>query len=264
MTEAVKIDKQEELIRRLFTMGAHLGFSRRRRHPSVDKFIYGYKNNTAVIDLEKTVSSLDRACEFMARLGRERSTIIFVGNKPEARLAIKKAAASINMPYVAYRWIGGTLTNFKQIKSRIDRLHWLKEAESTGELAKYKKKERLVLAKERDDLERYFEGIYDLTALPKALFVVDAKAEDIAVAEARLLNIPVVTLSSSDCDIRGIDYPIIGNDTARDAVAFMADTLATAYREGLKTASPVEENTTDKKPEDRPAAETTRPAVAKL
>ncbi len=240
MEETIKTEKteaKEGLIRSLFEKGVHFGFTRRRRHPSVNKFIYGYKNNTAIIDLERTVAALDRACDFVTELGRKRATLMLVGNKPEARIAIKKAAAALDMPYVAYRWIGGTFTNFSQIKKRLDRLHWLSEAEASGELAsKYKKKERLMLAKERADLERYFEGIYDMTKLPQAIFAIDVGAEHIAVAEAKASRIPIISLSSSDCDIRDIDYPIVGNDTAKSAIDFFVEKIVEAYRRGLEQA----------------------------
>lgn len=241
MSQTVKEGKKEELVRKLFEMGAHFGFSRKRRHPSVDPFIYGYKNNTAVIDLEKSLVSLEKAEAFFQQLGINKAVVLFVGNKPEAQSAVQKGAMSIMMPYVTERWLGGTLTNFKQMTKRINHLKWLREAEASGELAKYTKKERLLLAKERKDLERYFEGISDLVKIPQAIFIVDAKAEEIAVAEAKQTKVKIVALAGSDCDIRGIDYPIIANDNSRLTIAYMTERLVQAYKDGLaKAPAPVE------------------------
>ena len=245
MSQTVKEGKKEELVRKLFEMGAHFGFSRKRRHPSVDPFIYGYKNNTAVIDLEKSLGSLEKAEAFFEQLGMNKSVIVFVGNKPEAQSSVQKGAMSIMMPYVTERWLGGTLTNFKQMTKRINHLKWLREAEASGELAKYTKKERLLLAKERKDLERYFEGISDLARIPQAMFVVDAKAEAIAVAEAKQMKVKIVALAGSDCDIRGIDYPIVANDNSRLTIAYVTERLVQAYKDGLaKAPAPVEKTDT--------------------
>lgn len=239
MQETTTGKNKEDLIKRLFELGAHFGFSRRRRHPSADKFVYGYKNNNAIINLEESTTALDKACLFAEELGREKKVLLFVGSKPEAKQTIKKAAGTLGMPYVTERWIGGTFTNFKEIKKRIERLKWLKEAEETGELGKYKKKERLMFAKERKDLERYFEGIIDMTKLPDAIFIVDVLEEDIAATEAKQSRVPIITVSNSDCDIRGVDYPIIANDTSLKPISFFVEAITDSYKKGLKNA-PVE------------------------
>ena len=242
MLDTKKEEKKEDIIQKMFELGAHLGFSRRRRHPSVSKYIYGYKNNAAIIDLEHTTEALKRAEKFVAKLGQDRATLLFVGNKPEAQLFIKKVAVDLELPYVAERWIGGTLTNFKEIRKRVNKLQWIKDAEKSDELAKYKKKERLLFAKEKKDLERYFGGITSMDKLPKALFVLDSGMEDIAVAEARLLNIPIVALVNSDCNITNIDYPIVANDTASNSIDFFIKRIADAYKTGLATAPKVVED----------------------
>ncbi len=241
MTETEKTTKKEQLIRTLFEAGAHFGFSRRRRHPSVNPYLFGYKNNTAVIDLEYTTAMLDKACDFVRQLGQTRGVILLVGNKPEARVAIKKAALEIGMPFVAERWIGGTMTNFKQIRKRVERLLWIIEAELSGDLNKYTKKERLLFAKERKNLERYFSGITNMDKLPKAIFVIDPGAEAIAVAEARQLSVSVVAVANSDCDIRGLEYPIVANDTSKLTISLMTEKIIEAYKEGLKLALSVPE-----------------------
>lgn len=241
MQEITTEKNKEDLIKKLFELGAHFGFSRRRRHPSADKFVYGYKNNNAIIDLNESAEALSKAQAFVEELGRDRKVLLFVGSKPEAKSAVIKAAGSLDMPYVTERWIGGTFTNFKQIKKRVERLKWLREAEETGELGKYKKKERLMFAKERKDLERYFEGIVDMVKLPDAIFIVDVLEEDIAAAEAKQCKIPIITVSNSDCDIRGIDYPVVANDTSLKPIAFFVESITDSYKKGLKSAPAQEE-----------------------
>ncbi|MEK7136161.1 MAG: 30S ribosomal protein S2 [Patescibacteria group bacterium] len=224
----------EGIVRELFKVGAHFGFSRVRRHPSVDKYIFGYKNKTAIIDLEKTIESLEKAKAFVRQLGSEGKQVLFVGNKNEAREAVKKAALSVEMPYSAERWIGGTLTNSSQIKTRLKRLAEIKADEESGELLKYTKKERGLIAKDRKDLERYFGGIVNMLKMPAAMFIVDNLAESNALAEAKIMKIPVISLSNSDCDIREIPYPIICNDGATGSIAYFANEIASAYKEGQK------------------------------
>ncbi|OHA59624.1 MAG: 30S ribosomal protein S2 [Candidatus Vogelbacteria bacterium RIFOXYD1_FULL_46_19] len=237
--------EKENQVRELFGLGVHFGYSRIRRHPSVDKFVFGYKSKNAIIDLEKTIDSLVVAKDFVKTLGREGKQLLLVGNKSEAREAVKKAAARADLPYVAERWIGGTLTNSTQIKNRVKRLEQIEADEASGELAKYTKKERGLIAKEKRDLDRYFGGIVKMPKMPGALFVVDAQAEAIAVAEANKLNIPVISLSSSDCDIRPIDYPIIGNDSAVASVTYFLNQIVSAYKEGVAEAVAVATTATE-------------------
>ncbi len=228
----------ESRLRELFQVGAHFGYSRARRHPSVDKYVFGYKNKTAIIDLEKTMTALERAKDFVRVLGSEGKVVLFVGNKNEARAVVKVAAESIAMPYVAERWIGGTLTNSKEIKARLKRLADIKADEESGELLKYTKKERGLIGKEKKDLDRYFGGIVGMAKMPAAMFVVDANAESIAVAEANRMNIPVITLSNSDCDIRSIAYPIVGNDGAVASITYFVREIVEAYKDGQKNPTP--------------------------
>lgn len=222
------------LIQKMFSVGAHFGYSKSRRHASIKPFIFGVKNHVEIFDLEKTNDQLARAKEFVAKLGETGKVILFVGNKPEARLVIKEAGENLHMPYVAERWLGGTLTNFPEITKRIARFKEIKNQERTGEISKYTKKERGVIARERADLERFFGGILDLAAAPAALFVVDPRAEAIAVREAKKLNVPVIALANSDCDIASIDYPIIANDASRESIKFFTDEIVSAYQAAKK------------------------------
>jgi len=234
MIETVKDQAQEGLVKKMFDLGAHFGYGKNSRHPSGKSFLFGLKNKTVIIDLEKTAESLDGAKAFAKELGQNKKAIILVGTKTEAQKALVEVANLARLPYVVERWIGGTITNFRQIRSRIDRLLTLKDEEATGELKKYTKKERGVIAKEVANLERYFGSLINLTKLPGAIFVVDPKKEAIAVAEATKLNIPVMALANSDCNIEGIAYPIMANDAQRQVIDFVAREIVMAYNEGVK------------------------------
>ena len=216
----------------MFKAGAHFAFSRSRRHPSAAPYIFGVKNRVEIFDLEKTNACLDKALEFVKTMGREGKQILFVGGKSEARDAIKNGAISIDMPYVAGRWIGGSLSNFKEIRSRVDKFLDLTAKREKGELAKYTKKERLLIDREIDKLDRFFSGLIVMKEKPGALFVIDSKHENIAVAEAKKVGVPVVALLGSDCDVSGVAYPIPGNDASIASISYFVDKIVWAYKEG--------------------------------
>jgi small subunit ribosomal protein S2 len=221
-----------DLVEKMFKAGAHYGYSKTRRHPSLSSFIYTTKNKTDIIDLEKTNVMLDVATEFIKSLGAQSKTVLFVGTKPEAREIIKNAAESINMPYVVERWIGGTLSNFTEIKKRIAELENYRKDMAVGGLDKYTKKERVVMSKKMEKLARYYSGLVGLKKTPEALFIIDAKAEHIAATEARKSNVAVVSLVNSDSNIKGIDYPIVGNDSGIPSIKFFAGAIMEAYKAG--------------------------------
>jgi len=227
MEEIKKINN--ERIDEMFKVGAHFGYSKTRRHPSVAPYIFGVKNRVEIIDLEKTDELLDRALAFISNLAKEGKQVLFVGGKNEARGALKIAAESINMPFVDGRWIGGTLTNFPEIKKRLNKLEDLTKQKERGELSKYTKKERLMIDREIANLERFFSGISSMKDLAKALVVVDPKKEIIAVTEAQRMNIPVIALCGTDCDISKINYPIVANDSAVSSITFFVNEAAKAY-----------------------------------
>jgi len=214
--------------------GMHFGAMRSRRHPSTKSAVYGTKGKVEMVDLEKTQAALDEACAFVHSVSAAGKQVLFVGSKNEARDSVRRAAESIHQPWVALRWIGGTLTNFDEIRKRIDRLADLEGQERSGELAKYTKKERLLLGREMKDLERLFGGIAGLTEMPGAMFVVDSGKEGIAVTEARQAHIPVIAFSSTDCDVNNIDYPIIGNDKAQASIELVLRAIVVAYQAGKK------------------------------
>jgi small subunit ribosomal protein S2 len=219
-------------VEQMFEAGIHYGYSKTRRHPSVSPYIYTTKNKSDIIDLEKTAVMLDSAKEFVKSLGAKNKTILFVGTKPEAKVAVKNAAESLGMPYAVERWIGGTLSNFTEIKKRIAELENYRKDSSTGGLDKYTKKERVMMAKKMEKLERYYSGLVSLKKGPDAVFIVDAKSEHIAQVEAKNGNVPVIALVNSDSNIKSIDYPIVGNDASIPAIKFVTSAIAQAYKEG--------------------------------
>jgi len=220
----------------LFKVGAHFGQIRSRRHPTTAEYIYGVKEKVEIFDLEKTAALLLAAKEYVANIASQNGSILFIGGKNEARTAVKKAAESIAMPYVASRWIGGTFTNFTEIKKRVARLETLQTEKEKGDFAKYTKKERLILDKEISNLEKYFSGIVTMKEFPKAIFVVDAKKELIAITEAKQVGIPVISLSSSDCDFDDIDVPIPGNDASVAAITYILEEITSAFKSAPKKA----------------------------
>lgn len=216
-------------IENMFGAGAHFGLGRSRRHPTITPFIFGTKNATDIFDLEKTVETLEKAKTIVAALAKEKKTILFVGGKKEASTAVKNAAMSINMPYVDGRWIGGTLSNFGQVRKRIDRYEKLVSDREKGELAKYTKRERMLIDKEIASLEKMFYGIVSLKKMPDAVFIIDPKREKNAVKEAVDMNIPVIALAGSDCDIREVNYSIVGNDASKASIGFFLSEIVKAY-----------------------------------
>lgn len=227
-----EITKMEQGLDELFKVGAHFGFGKSRRHPSTTSYIFGSKNRVDIFDLEKTQESLSKIIEFVSSLAATNSVILFVGGKNEAQKILKEEAEKAGMPYVASRWIGGTLTNFTEVRKRIDMMIDLLSQKEKGELSKYTKKERLLIDRKIEKLERMFGGIKNMVALPKALFIVDPRFEETAMKEAQSLNIPIIALCGSDNNITNIDYPILANDSNIASVKFFVEKIAEAYNEG--------------------------------
>jgi small subunit ribosomal protein S2 len=214
----------------MLEVGAHFGYAKARRHPSTKTFIAGSKNGYEIIDLEKTADQASKAIAFIESVAKDRGQILFVSTKKELGSILKDAALKIDQPYVVGRWIGGTLTNFEEISKRVKRLETLLEQKAKGLLAKYTKKERLMIDREIEKLEERFGGITNMKFKPKAVFVIDSKHEDIAVQEARKEKIPVIGISNSDCDIDALDFPIIANDSSVKSVRFFIDEIVEAYK----------------------------------
>lgn len=213
-------------ISEMFAAGAHFGYSKSSRHSSVQDFVFGTKDGVQVIDLEHTAKQLEAAQKKIADVTVNGGKVIFVGSKNEAISTTKEAANAHGMPYVTTRWIGGTLTNFSEIKKRITKLATMMADREKGEFGKFNKKEQLDLDKQIEKLQKHYTGLLTLTELPKAIIVVDSKAEAIAVKEANDMNIPVISLSNTDCDISKIGYPIVANDSSMKSIAYFIEKLA--------------------------------------
>ena len=220
-------------MQRLFDTGAPFAQVRSRRHPSMKPYLIGTKGRQEIIDLTKTSEQLAAAKAVMAALAKEGKTILYVGGKVEIAGLVKKAAQEIGAPYVATRWLGGTISNWTEIKRRIDRLTDLSEKTASGALAKQHTKLELVkLKREKERLETRLHGLTTLAKRPDALLVVDTKHEKHAVKEANDAGIPVIALMSSDCDLREAAYPIVGNDASRTTVELILSELTEAFAKG--------------------------------
>lgn len=231
MPKSTEITKGNPRVEALFKAGAHFGFIKSRRHPTVTPYIFGAKNRVEIFNLEKTEILLADALEFIKKLGFEKKTVLFVGGKSEAKRATKKAGEALNQPYVAGRWVGGAISNFVEIKKRIEKLLDLTSKREKGELGKYTKKERLLIDREITRLETLFSGLVSLTKTPDALFIIDPKREHNAFAEALAFNIPVIAITGSDCDISKVDYPIVANDATLSSINYIVDQAIAAYKQ---------------------------------
>lgn len=225
----------ESLIERLFSAGAHFGFSKSRRHPSVAKYIFTHKDGNDIFDLEKTSALLATARAVLTEAGANGKTVLFVSTKDEAAPYVKSAATTVDMPYVTNRWIGGMLTNYSEIKKRIERMKALIEERESGKLErKYTKKERVMIGREIDKLEFNFGGFSKLERLPDLMVVVDPRHDSIAVQEADDAKIPVIAIMSSDCDANKVTYPVVVNDAHKASITLALNELIDAYAEGRK------------------------------
>lgn len=218
----------------MFKAGAHFGYSKSRRHPSTAQYIFATKNGVDIINIEKTDEMLTKVEELVKALAASGKTILFVGTKSEARQAIVETALSLNMPYVNERWVGGTLTNFPEIKKRITKLLDLRDQKEKGELEKYTKKERLLIDREVADMTKNFQGVTGIMKTPDVLFVIDPKKEHIAVTEAHKMNVPVISLMNTDCAIKSVEHPIVANDASVTSIIFFLEKIRDAYRAGQR------------------------------
>ena len=225
-------NKTDPYIDGLFNAGSHIGYGRSRRHPLMAPYIFGAKDRVEIFDLEKTKPTYLKAEEFLKELGATGKMVLFLSSKLAAKEAILKAGRELNQPYVAGRWVGGTLTNFKIIRSRVDRYLALLSEKEKGELTKYTKKERLMIDREIDRMKILFGGIVGLSSLPSAIVLVDPKEEHTAVREAARTKVPIAGILGSDCDPSGIQFPVIGNDSSRKSISHFIDRMIAAYKDG--------------------------------
>lgn len=219
-------------MKQLLEAGVHFGHQTKRWNPKMKEYIFTERNGIYIIDLQKTLKRLEEAYNFVKEKVMEGGTVLFVGTKRQAQDVVKSEALRCEMFYVNQRWLGGLLTNFKTIKKRIERLKELERMEKEGVFEVLPKKEVVKLQREKGKLERYLEGIKDMTDLPDVLFVVDPRKEKIAVTEANRLEIPVVAIVDTNCDPTPIDYPIPGNDDAIRSIKLIASLIADAVLEG--------------------------------
>ena len=238
-------------MKQLLEAGVHFGHQTRRWNPKMATYIYTERNGIYIIDLQKTVKKLEEAYNFVRELGEKGETILFVGTKKQAQEAIKEEASRCGMYYVNARWLGGMMTNFKTMRTRVDRHNQLKRMQEDGTFDMLPKKEVMKHLGEIAKLEKYLGGVKEMKKLPGALFIVDTRKERNAIAEAHKLGIPVVAIADTNCDPDEIDYPIPGNDDAIRAIRLIASIMANAMIEG-KQGEQVEEEA---------AAEETAPAA---
>lgn len=225
---------ENKIIESMFHSGAHYGYSKSRRHPSTSAYIFATKNGVDIINIEKAYELFEKALEEVKRLAASGKTILFVGTKPEARQQMLEAALALNMPYVSERWVGGSLTNFPEIKKRITKLLDLRDQKEKGSLDKYTKKERLLIDREMDDMTKNFQGLTGITKVPDAMFVIDPKKEHIAVTEAHKMNLPVIGVLNTDCNLKQVEFPIIANDASVASISFFVQSVKEAYASGVK------------------------------
>jgi small subunit ribosomal protein S2 len=245
--------------RELLEAGVHFGHQTRRWNPKMQRYLFGERSGIYIIDLEKSLAGIEETYEFVRDLGRRRGTILFIGTKKQAQEVVEEHAERVGMPFVNNRWLGGMLTNFATISKRLVRLRELREMESSGAMDNLPKKEVIRLHREREKLERNLGGIQALERLPDAVFVVDTKKEQIAVTEARKLDIPVIAIVDTNCDPDEVDYVIPGNDDAIRAVSLVARVVADALAEGYGMAK---EEVIEKSVARRPSAAPRRSTTA--
>jgi small subunit ribosomal protein S2 len=219
-------------LKELLEAGVHFGHQTKKRNPKMKKYIYNERNGIHIIDLQQTIKLFDEASRFMSNVTAQGKTVLFVGTKKQAQDAIAEEAERAGMPYVNQRWLGGLLTNFATLKKSMKKFKELQKMKLDGDFEHFSKKDASKLEKKYKKMDKLFQGIKDMELLPEALFVIDPRKEDIAVGEAKKLNIPVVAVVDTNCDPDQIDYVIPGNDDAIRAIKLFASRVSDAVLEG--------------------------------
>jgi small subunit ribosomal protein S2 len=236
-------------MKQLLEAGVHFGHQTRRWNPKMAEYIYMERNGIYIIDLQKTVKKLEDAYSFVRSVSESGKSVLFVGTKKQAQDAVKEEAERVGQFYVNARWLGGMLTNFKTMRTRVDRMAQLKKMQEDGTFDMLPKKEVVKLLHEMEKLDKYLGGVKDMKKLPGALFVVDPRKEHNAIAEARKLNIPIVAIVDTNCDPDEVDYVIPGNDDAIRSIRLISAAMANAVMEGRQGE------------DEAPAAEAAEPAA---
>ena len=228
-------------MKQLLEAGVHFGHQTRRWNPKMAEYIYMERNGIYIIDLQKTVKKLEEAYAFVRSVAENGQSVLFVGTKKQAQDAVREESERVGQFYVNARWLGGMLTNFKTMRTRIDRMAQLKKMQEDGTFDMLPKKEVVKLLHEMEKLEKYLGGVKEMKRLPGALFVVDPRKEHNAISEARKLRIPIVAIVDTNCDPDEVDYVIPGNDDAIRAIRLISATMANAVQEGRQGEDSVEE-----------------------
>jgi small subunit ribosomal protein S2 len=224
-------------MKQLLDSGAHFGHQTRRWNPKMKRFIFTDRNGIYIIDLQQTLTYIDKAYEFVKETVAHGGTVLFVGTKKQAQESIADEATRVGMPYVNQRWLGGMLTNFQTVHKRLQRMKELEAMEQTGGFEGRTKKEILMLTREKNKLERSLGGIRDMQKIPSAIWIVDTNKEHLAINEAIKLGIPVIAILDTNCDPDQVNYPIPGNDDAIRSAALLTKVVASAVAEGLQARS---------------------------
>lgn len=218
----------------MYRAGVQFGYARSSAHPKMQPYIFGMRHNIEIFNLEKTHECLDRACDFLNKLGEKKGKVLFVSTKPEAKNAIEKAGRELSQSYVVERWVGGLLTNFDVVKRRILYFKELCKEKLSGNMSsKYTKKEISRLDKKFIKMERNYGGVQNMDFLPAAMVIVDSKKEKTAVREAKANKIPIVAILNSDCDPTTVDYPIPANDSSITSIEYLVAKLTACYKKGI-------------------------------
>ncbi|MCD6408313.1 30S ribosomal protein S2 [bacterium] len=222
----------EITIKELLEAGVYFGHPTRQFDPRIRPFLYGKRQGIYIIDIEKTIEKLKEAADFLKKVASQGKMILFVGTKKQAQNPVKEMAEKCGMPYVNYRWIGGTLTNFKEIRKRIAKLEEIEKLIETGKINLYTKKESALIMKEKEELEKKFGGIKNMTEFPGALLIVDVKREINAIKEAKSTQIPIVGIVDTNGNPDLVDYPIPANDDGLKSITLLLSKLTESIIEG--------------------------------
>jgi small subunit ribosomal protein S2 len=250
-------------MREMLEAGVHFGHQTKRWNPKMKPYIFGARNGIYIVDLQQTMHLFNAAFDFIQKIVSQGKSVLFVGTKKQARDSIYEEANRCEMYYVHNRWLGGMLTNFQTIKKSINRLNHLNDIENDGSINLYPKKERLLLGRERGKLDANLGGIRSMNGLPGAMFIIDPKKENIAVNEARRLNIPTIAIVDTNCDPDAIDFVIPGNDDAIRAIRLLSGRIADACIRGREELAEKEQAATDKAAEEAKSEITTKSAELK-
>ena len=248
-------------IQTLLDAGAHFGHQKRRWNPKMKPFIFGARGDIYILDLKQSLVGMDQAYTFVSNVAKNGGSVLFVGTKKQAQEAVADAANRCGMPYVNARWLGGMLTNFVTIRSRVTRMEELEAMEADGRMALLPKKEQILLRKELSKRQLNLNGIRNMKRVPDAIFVIDTNREEIAIREAHRLNIPVVGTLDTNCDPDDVEYGIPANDDAIRSVKLLADFIADAVVAGTGAPVSAEEMAAPAEAEAAPAAEAAAPAA---